>query len=168
MKNAALAGGHGRKGEGAAGGTDFFDRDFSHQVEFAVAGGFEAFGVEGDPVVLFGFEAEDLCGDVLDGVEEFAVAGEQERSIGSGEFDCDLGGSWGGVWIGGGRLGCTCGLAGVGLHLAVAGKDVRLQVQAAWFVQNLQEVCDLSCGLARVVQRIRHDCGKGLWFCFIE
>ena len=77
--------------------------------------------------MLFGFEAEDLGGDVFDGVEEFAVAGQEEGSIGAGEFDSNL-------WIGGlggDSGGRTCGFAGVGLHLAVAGKDVGLKVQTA-------------------------------------
>ena len=82
-------------------------------VELAVAGGLEAFGVEGDAVVIFGFEAKDLGGEVLDGVEKFAVTGEQERSVGAGEFDCDFG--TGGDWIeeavgspaGSLELGCT-------------------------------------------------------------
>ena len=41
--------------------------------------------------MLLRFEPQNLGGDVLDGVEELAVAGQQERSIGAGEFDGNLG-----------------------------------------------------------------------------
>ena len=87
MQDTALVRAHGGKREGAASGADLFDRDFSHHVELSVAGGFEALRVEVDQVVLFGLKAKNLCGEVLDGVEEFAVTGEQERSVGTGEVD---------------------------------------------------------------------------------
>jgi len=63
---------------------------------------------------------------VLDGEEELAVAGGEEWGVGTGELDGDFFGE------------CRGGLAGrissVGLHLAVAGKDVELQVQTARFL----------------------------------
>lgn len=58
-------------------------------MEFAVAIGFEALGVEGDEVVVFGLEKEDLGSYVLDGVEEFAVASQKEGRIGTAELDLD-------------------------------------------------------------------------------
>lgn len=42
------------------------------------------------------FETEDLGGNMLNRVQQFAVAGQQEGSIGAGEFDRDLGGASGG------------------------------------------------------------------------
>ena len=70
--------------------------NFGHHVELPVASCLEAISVEGDAVVFLGFEAEDLGSDVLDGVEEFAVAGQQQRSIGPAQFDGDFGGCIGG------------------------------------------------------------------------
>ena len=47
------------------------------------------FFVEKDEVVLFGFESKDLCRDVLDGVEKFAVAGKKKGRICAGKLDAD-------------------------------------------------------------------------------
>jgi len=99
VKNAALARGHRREREWEAGSADLLDGHLGHKVEFAVAGGLEAVGVEGDSVMFLGLETEDLGGDVFDGVKEFTVAGQEEGSIGAGEFDCDFGG---GIGRGGG------------------------------------------------------------------
>lgn len=138
MKHAPFARGHGRKGERSVCGAHFLDGYFRHHFKFAVAIGFEAFCVERDAVVTLGFEAEDLGGDVLDCVEEFAVAGQEEGSIGPGEFNFDFGISIGG-WSGD-RGDCTGWGAGGGLHLAVAGKDLRVEPQAACSAQHIQEI----------------------------
>lgn len=119
VKDTALTGGHGREGEGTPGSTHLFDGHLCHQIQFAIACGLETVGVEVDLIVLFGFEAQDLGGDVFDGEEEFAVSGEQERGVGPKEFDFDFGGCFGGD-----RLNLTGGFAG--LHLAIVGKDLRL------------------------------------------
>jgi len=134
VEQAALAGVHRREGVGAARGADTFDGGFGDHLKLAVAEKLEIFCVEGDAVVLLRFKAEDLGGEVLDGMEEFSVAGEQERSIGAGEFDGDLGG-----WRGG---------------LRVAGEDFVLQFQAAGGEQSLEELFnlfDLLVGRAWVV-----------------
>jgi hypothetical protein len=49
-------------------------------------------------------------------------------------------------WASGERTG---GVAGVGLHLAVAGKDVGLEIQTARGTQYFQEVFNLSFCVAR-------------------
>jgi hypothetical protein len=107
MKDAALARGHGREGEGAAGGVHLFDSHLGHEVEFTVAGSLESLGVEVDLIVLFGFEAKDLGGDVFDCVEEFAVSGQQEGSVRAAEFDSDLGVGYRRRKVRRDRLGCT-------------------------------------------------------------
>lgn len=123
MQGATFVGGHGREGEWAAGSADFLDSDFCHHIELSIAGSFEVLRVKVDQIVIFGFEAEDFCGDVLDGVEKFAVAGDQKRRIRSREVDCDLWGFCRRGWLGRG-LGCTGGIGGAGGHLTIAGKDV--------------------------------------------
>jgi hypothetical protein len=82
--------------------------------------------------MILGLEAENFGSDVLDGVKKFTVAGQKERGIGAAEFDCNFGGSLGrgeGVRWDSRRL--TGWDAGGGLHLAVAGKDVGLEIQTA-------------------------------------
>ncbi len=64
---------------------------FGHETKFPVASCLEAISVKGDVIVFLGFEAEDLCGNVLDGVEKFAVAGSEEGGIGAAKLDGDLG-----------------------------------------------------------------------------
>src|SRR3977135_3012732 len=61
---------------------------------------------------------------------------------------------WGGMWDGG-RAGRTGVVAGLGLHLAVAGKDVGLEIQTARGTQYFQEVFYLSFCVARRGQIIR-------------
>lgn len=97
VEQTALARVHRRKGIGAAGGADLFGGGFGDELELAVAEELEVFGVEGDAVVVFVFEAENFGGEVLDGVEEFAVACGEERGVGAGELDANFG-RWGG-WI---------------------------------------------------------------------
>jgi hypothetical protein len=91
VEHAALARGHGRKREGATCGSYLLDGCFGGELEIAVARGLEAFGVEADAVVVLGFEAENLGGDVLDGVEEFAVVSQEQRGVGAGQLYLDVG-----------------------------------------------------------------------------
>jgi len=91
MEHEALARGHGGKRVGAARGSDVLDGCFSGELKIAVAGGFEALGVEADAIVVFGFEAEDLGGDVLDGVEEFAVVSQEQGGVGASQIYLDVG-----------------------------------------------------------------------------
>ena len=91
MDDAALAGGHGGEGVGLAGGANLLDGGLGEELQLAVAKDFEVVGVEGDAIVVFGFEAKDLSGDVLDGEEELSVAREEERGVGAGELDGELG-----------------------------------------------------------------------------
>jgi hypothetical protein len=103
VKNAAFTRGHRREGEWLAGGANLLDSHLGHEVEFAIAGGLEAFSVEGDAVMVFGFEPEDLGGDVLNGEEKLTVSSEKERGVRAGKLDRDLGGDLG-IGIGGGGL----------------------------------------------------------------
>jgi hypothetical protein len=91
MEHAPLSRGHRRKGEGLACGSDLLDGGFGGELEIAVAGGFEAFGIEADAVVVFRFEAENLGGDVLDSVEELTVMSQKQRGVGAGQLDLDVG-----------------------------------------------------------------------------
>jgi hypothetical protein len=99
MEHAALSRGHRRECVGLACGSDLLDGGFGGELEIAVAGSFEAFGIEADAVVVFGFKAEDFGGDVLDGVEEFAIMRQEEGGVGTSQLDFDVGtgrGLWGG------------------------------------------------------------------------
>ena len=91
MEQATLAGHHGGEDVGRNGGANFGDRFGCKFADLAVASGFEVVGVEGDAIVLFLFETEDLGRDVLDGMEEFAVAVDEKGSVRAAEFDYDLG-----------------------------------------------------------------------------
>jgi hypothetical protein len=133
---------------GLAGGADLLDGGLGEELELAVAEDFEVVGVEGDAVVVLGFEAEDLGGDVLDGEEEFAVAGEKKRSVRASEFDGEIrqgGGS------GRDRKRGASGVAEGRLHLAVAGTDMGLKIQTAGRGEGLEEVCNLFFCVARIV-----------------
>lgn len=90
MKDAAFARGHRREGEWLASGSNLLDSHLGHEVKFAIASGLEAFGIERDPVVLLGLEAEDLGGNVFDGQKKLAIAGQKKRRIGASELDSDL------------------------------------------------------------------------------
>ena len=90
VKHAALARAHRRERKGLAGGANLLDGHLGHKGKLAVAVGLKAFCVEGDAVMILRFEAKDLGCDMLDGVEKLAVAGEEQGSIGAGQFDCDF------------------------------------------------------------------------------
>jgi len=90
VEHAALAGVHGREAEGLAGVFDLVDGVVGSVLESAGAGGLEAVGVEGDAVVIFGFEAENLGGEVFEGTEEFAVTGEEEIGVGTFALNVDV------------------------------------------------------------------------------
>jgi hypothetical protein len=90
VEQPALTGVHGLKRVRTASGTDFLDGGFSDKLELAVAEKLEVVGIERDAVMLFGFELEDLGGEVLDCVEEFGVTCGEERGVGTGEFDGDF------------------------------------------------------------------------------
>jgi hypothetical protein len=100
VEHAALSRGHRRECVGLACGSDLLDGGVGGELEIAVAGRLEAFGIEADAVVVFGFEAEDLGGDVFDGVEEFAAMRQEEGGVWAGQFDFDVG-TGGGLWGGG-------------------------------------------------------------------
>jgi hypothetical protein len=53
--------------------------------------------------MVFGFEPEDLGGDMLNGEEKLTVSSEKERGVRAGKLDRDLGGDLG-IGIGGGGL----------------------------------------------------------------
>jgi hypothetical protein len=91
MEHTPLPRGHGWKCEGLARGSNLLDGGFGGELEIAVAGGLETFGVEVDTVVVFRFEAENLGGDVLDGVEKLAVMSQEHWSVGAGQLDLDVG-----------------------------------------------------------------------------
>jgi hypothetical protein len=92
VKHAAFSRGHGRKRVGLACGSDFLNGCFGGELEIAVAGGFEVFGIERDAVVVLRLEAENLGGDMLDGVEKLTVTSQKEGGIGTGQLDFEVGG----------------------------------------------------------------------------
>ena len=75
--------------------------------------------------MFFRFKPEDLGCDMLNREQKLTVAGEKKWGVRTAKLDCDLG-----IGIGGERVsilastGRTDSVAGVGLHLAVAGNDV--------------------------------------------
>jgi hypothetical protein len=87
MNDATLSRGHRGKGIGPSGGSDLLDGSFGGELEITVTSSFEAFGIEGNAVVIFGLKAQDLGSDVFDGVEEFAVAGQKEGGVRPSEFN---------------------------------------------------------------------------------
>jgi hypothetical protein len=90
MEHAALARVHGLKAEGLTGVFDFVDGGVGGILESAGAGSLVAVGIEGNAIVIFGLEAKDLGGDVLEGAEELAVAREQEIAVRSLALDVDV------------------------------------------------------------------------------
>lgn len=92
MDDAALAGVHGREAEGLTGAGDFGDGLPGGGGELLVSAEFVAGGVEADAVVLFGGEAEELGGEVLEGVEEFGLTVKEEGDVRAGEVDLEDGG----------------------------------------------------------------------------
>jgi hypothetical protein len=74
MDDATFSRGHRGEGKGPSCGSDLLDGSFSGELKIVVTSSLEAFGIEGDAVVVFGLKAQDLGSDVFDCVEEFAVA----------------------------------------------------------------------------------------------
>ena len=91
VDKAALAGVHGGEAEGLAGAGDFVNGLLGGPLELLVAARFVAGGVEAERMVLLGGEAEELCGEVLEGVEEFGAAVEEQGNVGAGEVDAEHG-----------------------------------------------------------------------------
>jgi hypothetical protein len=90
VEHAALAGVHGREAEGLSSVVYCVDGVVCSVLQGAGTGGLVAVGIEGDAVVIFGFEAEDLGSDVFESAKEFAFAGEKEVGIGPFAFDVDV------------------------------------------------------------------------------
>jgi hypothetical protein len=126
MQHTAFPRSHRREGVRTASAANQLDCGIGCRVEFPVAIGFEALGVEGDEVVIFGLKTEDLGAYVLDGVEEFAAASQKKGRIGTTELDLDT--RWFRIQQGvqGSVFFRTDWIVSVGLHLAVAGKDFNL------------------------------------------
>ena len=121
---AALAGVHGGEAKGSAGARDLGDGCGDGGKELGFAGGLEAGGVEVNLVVLLGGEAEELGGEVLERVEEFGVALEQEPDVGAGEDHVENGLLAGLFVIGG----CFCEGTGDGkVKGQTGGQDVLSQ-----------------------------------------
>ena len=81
MHHATLAGAHGFELVGLASVFYLVDGFFGEFAEICGTLCFEAVGVEGDAVVVFWFEAEDLGGDVLERTEQLAILIEQEFCV---------------------------------------------------------------------------------------
>jgi hypothetical protein len=90
VQHPPLAGGHDPKSKGLSGGVNPGDCSLSRKQKIVIARGLEAIGIEGDAIMLFGFEPQDLSGNVLDGVEQLPIAGRQERGIRTTQFDIEL------------------------------------------------------------------------------
>ena len=106
VEHAAFAGAHGREAVGLAGGAYASGGGFGGEAKFAGADGLELVGVEGDLIVFFGLEADDLGGHVFEGAEEFAAALGEQRRVGAGQLDVDF-----------------AGLQAIGVGSAAAGGD---------------------------------------------
>jgi len=91
VQEAPLAGVHGGEEVGFAGEADLGDGLGGEVLQLAGAFGAEAVGVEGDAWEVFGLEVEGHAGEMLDGVEELTVSVEEERGVGAGKFDHEIG-----------------------------------------------------------------------------
>jgi len=98
MHHATLAGAHGFELVGLAGVFYVIDGLFGEFAEVGGTFGFETVGVEGDAVVVFGFEAENLGGDVLERTEKLAFFVEQKLCVGAFALDVNVT-SFEAVWI---------------------------------------------------------------------
>jgi hypothetical protein len=90
MQGTPVAGGHGLKAVGLARGANMNDRSRSGLTHGSGAGGFETFGVKGDKINVLGIEPQHLGGDVFKGVEQFAIAGEEQGSVRTAAFYINL------------------------------------------------------------------------------
>src|SRR5271168_2463853 len=97
MQNAPLPRAHRRERVWPSRRSNPLDGNVGHHVELLGASCLEALGVEADAVVLLRLQTQNLGGDVLDGVQQLAIAGQQQRSIAASEFYGDFGGNGGGV-----------------------------------------------------------------------
>ena len=79
------------EGEGFAGTPDAVDGGLGGKTQLLMAEHLVVVGVEGDAIVLLMLVANDLGCDVFECEEKLSVAGEEERDIGAGKFDADLG-----------------------------------------------------------------------------
>ena len=93
----------------------------------------EALGVEADSVVLLRLQPQNFGSDVLDSVQQLTITGQQQRSVAAAEFNCNFGrrSEAAEVDVSSDNRYRTGGVAGVGLHLAVAGKNVGFEMQTA-------------------------------------
>jgi hypothetical protein len=90
VEHAALTGVHGRKAEGFACIVNVIDGFVGCITQGKSAGGFVTVDVEGDAIVIFGLEVEDLGGDVFKGPEYFTFAGDEKICVGTLAFDVDV------------------------------------------------------------------------------
>ena len=97
-----------------AGAADFGDGLRGGRGELLVAVEFIVGRIEADAVMLIGGEAEELGGEVFEGVEEFGVAVEEEGDVGTGEADVEDGVR--AVGRGGGRGVGRGGWIDLGMH----------------------------------------------------
>ena len=72
---------------GPSGGAHALDCRRRRLAHLAVAGDLELVGVERDAIMFLGFEAQHLGRDVLERVQQLAVAGREQRSVRAGELD---------------------------------------------------------------------------------
>ncbi len=105
---AALVGRHGRKGEGESGLADMDGSALGRGEEGVIAIFLVAVGVAGEEVVLVRFQAADFGREVLDGLEEFGVAGGEVFGVRAGELDGEIGNGTGVLLDGEGKIEPGC------------------------------------------------------------
>jgi len=136
VEHAAFSGTHRSKLVWLAGANDAGGGGLGSELEFAGAESLEVVGVEGDLVVLFGIEADDLGGDVFEGAKDFAAAFGDEFSIRAGELDVDF-----------------AGFEAVGVGRSAASGDAIFHAKSAGLHQRLKEGGNLMGGGGVVFDR---------------
>lgn len=90
MQHTSLARGHRPKRIRLSGCADMRNRRFRRAQKIQVAGRLEAICVERDAIMLLGLESQDLGGNMLNGVQKFAVASRQQRGVRSTQLNGKL------------------------------------------------------------------------------
>ena len=103
VDDAAFTGVHGIEFEGLAGGLDSLGGSAGHHFQFFDAKGAIAGAVQEDLVLEGRLETKDAVGEMLDGLEEFGAAFEEEGVVAAGEFGEDFCAAVVGCGVGGER-----------------------------------------------------------------
>ncbi len=131
VEQVALAGVGRREGKRLAGAEGGFGGSLSTEAKLLYPESFEIVSVEGDFVMLFGLQADELGGNVFECTEKLAVARGEQGCIGARELDVDF-----------------AGFKAVGIGRAGAGGDAVAETKAALGGEQLEKLDEgLGSGL---------------------